>query len=277
LRVRAVGEDVIFACQHARAVKACEPLLARVAPDGGVRWLSTPYSHAIDFDGDPDACPPDHRVPHDWVHAYFRAGALTVSGDAIFAPYCDMPRTGWGLGYIIDLANGVLRSTAKTMAHNEATAMDGGGFLVGCGHQTTLYDAVGRQQAHWDTSGMHVIRRGDIRVLEMGPRGSRIARLLPNGSVVRGDLIDGFETSRPYIQDDGTIIFVRNGMVTQVQDLAIVERQDIDGAGEADIMSTRVLPVADGLVTTYARYVRNARGEVDFPIRHISGLVRIEF
>jgi hypothetical protein len=64
-------------------------------------------------------------------------------------------------------------------------------------------------------------------------------------------------------------------MLIKVQDLAIVERLFLHRSHEADIMSTRVLPVPGGLVTTYSRYLRNVQGKIDLPIRHESGLVRI--
>jgi hypothetical protein len=276
-----VDEDIVFACQHADGMKACEPLLARVAADGTVRWLSTLSSDLMDFESEPPAVGDTGRpqVPEDWVNGYLGAGKLTVSGDALFAPYTEVSRSPLGLGYVIDVADGSLRYTAGVMACGEVTAMNDGEFLVGCGGETTLYDWEGRRKAQWNTNGIHVVRPGDIRVLEISPGGvsqSRIARLLPDGSVVRGDLVDGRHTSRPYIQDNGTIIFVRNGLLTKVRDLAIVKRAVIDPWGEHDITSPRVLPVADGLVTTYSRHLRNARGERD-PMRCISGLVRIQF
>jgi hypothetical protein len=157
--------------------------------------------------------------------------------------------------------------------------MGDGAFLVGCGDRTTLWDRDGRQKAQWRTSGMHVVWLNDIRVLEMdnqAPSLSRIVRLMTDGSVMRGDLIDGLQTSHPFIHDDGTVIFVRNGMLTMVQDLASVERQCIHRTMiQNDVMSTRVLPVTDGLVTTYSSDVRNGRGKYEDPIRNESGLVRI--
>lgn len=277
----AVDEDVIFACQHATDAKPCEPLLARVSADGSVRWLSTLFSDWVNFDGDQTAFRIGGPwVPQDWVNSYFVAGTMTTSGDVLFVPYTDMPATAWGLGYVVDVANGNLRYTTGVTTHDQVTAMNDRAFLVGCGGQTTLYDGEGRQKAQWNTGGIHVVRPGDIRVLEMDthvPSQSRIAGLMPDGSVIRGDLIDGLQTSQPYVEDDGTIIFVRNGMLTTVQDLAIIDRQFIHRSDEYDIMSTRVLPVADGLVTSHSRYLRNARGGFDQPMRHMSGLVRIRF
>jgi hypothetical protein len=277
-----VDEDVIFACQHADAAEACEPLLARVAADGTVRWLTVLSSDLVDFNGHPDSsgCSPEPgtvdrpQVPSDWLNGYLGAGRLILSGDALFARYTEVRQSPFGLGYVVGVADGILRYTATVAAGNstDVTGMADGAFLVGCMGQTTLYDREGRQRVQWKTAGVHVVRPGDIRVLEYnGGFQSRIARLLPDGSVIRGDLIDGYHTTEAYIRDDGTVIFVRNGLLTKVQDLLIVARRFLAPFGAHDIMSTRVLPVADGLVTTYSQFLRgDSRG-------HQSGLLRIEF
>jgi hypothetical protein len=47
---------------------------------------------------------------------------------------------------------------------------------------------------------------------------------MPDGTVVRGDLLEGYYTSRPYLHSDGTIYFARDGLMIAVRDLLIDER-----------------------------------------------------
>jgi len=275
-----VDGDVVFACQHALYGKPCEPLLTRVKADGTVHWLSTLSSDRLDFDDDVQHSSGMQQpwVPREWFNGYLSAGTLTVSGDVLFLAYTDMS-SGASLGYAVGVADGTLRYTAEAAILDDVTAMSDGGFLIGCSDHTTLYNRHGHPVTQWHCGGIHVVRGSDIRVLEksnIGLSGSRTARLMPDGSVIRGDLIDGFDTSRPYIDEDGTIIFVRNGMLTRVHDLTIVSRQFIHRSDEHDIISTRVLPVSDGVVTTYSRDLRDSSDRMGM-LPHQSGLVRLGF
>jgi hypothetical protein len=69
---------------------------------------------------------------------------------------------------------------------------------------TLFYDKKGRVQAGWPSHGRYVIHGEDIRVIESDNAnyaGTRLARLTRDGNVERGDLVDGLETSRPYVDE----------------------------------------------------------------------------
>jgi hypothetical protein len=103
-----------------------------------------------------------------------------------------------------------------------------------------------------------------------------MARLMSDGSVVRGDLLEGQHTSHPYLHGDGTLYFAREGLLIAVRDLTIDERIPIGrGWPISRMFHTRVLAGPAGLVATYSAYRPSSRESSSGSIGHVSGLVSV--
>ena len=62
----------------------------------------------------------------------------------------------------------------------------------------------------------------NIRIIEQGESNSnRLERLLPDGTVLRGDRLQGFHTDDLYMFSDGTLLFVRGGHLLMARDLFV--------------------------------------------------------
>jgi hypothetical protein len=142
-----------------------------------------------------------------------------------------------------------------------------------------LYDETGTEQLRWDSQGFYVIAGDDIRVVEMEnrmPSRCRVARLLSDGTVVRGDLLDGFYTSRPYLHGDGTIYFARAGMMIAVRELTIEKRIYVRREPDERMFYTRMVADRSRLFSTYSIDVHPAAESRSERLGHVSGLIRIE-
>jgi hypothetical protein len=281
-----IDDDFLFAYQHAQSTTPDRPALARLGRNGAVRWSSRLTSEAITFDSRPrDGATEDESgrlLPATWVCGYLAAGDLTIAGDTVLAVYADMPRSGLAMGYAVALADGALRYTTAQGPIDQVASRSPGEFLVGYmgygAFQTVLYDRGGNRLHRWDSQGHYVISGDDVRVIEMENRGvsrSRLARLNDDGSVIRGDLLEGYSTSEPYLHDDGTIYFARDGMLVAARDLLIDDRIVIRKRSEDGVFHTRVLAGHGGLFSTYSTNVHSASTSTSGSIGHISGLVRV--
>jgi hypothetical protein len=62
----------------------------------------------------------------------------------------------------------------------------------------------------------------NIRIIEEGPSNSnRLGRLLPDGTVLRGDRLQGLRTDDLHVFADGTLLFVREGRLLMARDLFV--------------------------------------------------------
>ena len=274
-----IGDDMFFACQHTGDAAACEPLLARVDVDGHPRWIETLHCEQIDFQRGAKVGAGSPWKPDEWICGYLESGTIAVSGDALFVRYAEMPRSGFGTGYAVDMATGRVCFTTAMSFHDQVTALGDGSFLVGRGDETVLFDRTGGVVRYWPTRGLHVVDPSGIRLLEAAnvlPSKARIVRLEADGSVVRGDLLDGTATPYPHVMDDGTVLFVGNGLLTAVRDVRIVDRCFVDDPEVRDGFATRIVPVPGGFVTTYSRYLRDDGDDAPDPVRHRSLLIKFQ-
>lgn len=246
-----IDDDLLFACHHIHASFRA-PILQRVAKDGRVIWLTTLPVEPIAYDGIVQASvgegwkprPMDPWTPTTWRS---RRKTLDVSGDAVLACFSDMPRSGIGIGYVLSLAEGALRFTTKQGPLSEAAPLGDGAFLVGYqgygAFETLRYERDGKAHTRWASHGYYLVTEADVRVVEMAnvlPSKMHLARLLPNGAVVQGARLDGYQTSRPCQRRDGTALFVRDGALLAARDLAIDERLQLWAADDR-LSSTPVL------------------------------------
>ena len=264
-----VDDDLLFAYQHTESAPPHSPVLARIGRDGTVRWSATLMTQS--------------RLLEDesWWCSYVEAGELTVSGDTVLAVYGDIPRSGLSIGYAVSLMDGALRYTTQRGPIHSVASRGGGAFLVGYmgydAFDTVLYDRQGNERVRWDSHGYYVIRGDDIRVVEtenIVPSRCRLSRLMPDGTVIRGDILDGYYTSRPYVHGDGTLYFARGALLIAARDLMIDKRILIVLQRDYDVIYTRVVGADDNLFLTYTK--QRVTQDSGYPaVERKSGLLRI--
>jgi hypothetical protein len=217
-----VDDGIVFAFHHVPRGPMRAPIVQRVDLSGSVRWSTTLPA-------------PQEQVlclrPRTWLSA---SDVLDVSGDAVFGCFSDMPASGIGLGYALSLTDGTLRFTTASGPIHSTAALGSGAFLVGYqGYgtfETQHYEPDGQVRTRWASQGHYVIAGGDIRVIELSnanPSAMHLARLLRDGSVVRGQWLDGYHTSPPSQSPDGIALFFRAGALLAARDLAIDDRLEL--------------------------------------------------
>lgn len=165
-----------------------------------------------------------------WHCSYFTGGTVVTSTEAVLALFRDMPRSGIGIGYVVSIEDGAFRYTTRMGPIQEVAALENAEFLIGYqgygAFETRRYRADGTVADQWNSHGHHVVRDGDIRVIELRNDSGvmHVTRLKPGGTVVRGDPLDGYYTSRPCVSTDGLLLFFRHGLVYAVRDLSVSER-----------------------------------------------------
>jgi hypothetical protein len=275
-----VETDFVFAYQHQETGAPDRPALVRMTRDGIVRWSSRPTAEAVKFDrdlGDRSTLEKQGPLqPTGWICGYGRAGDLVIAGDTLMVVYGDTPWTGLGIGYAISLTDGMLQYVTDPGPIQHVAARGSGVFLIGYSgygtFETVLYDASGTRRNRWNSEGFLVIDGSDTRVIEVGnPRMSRLARLRSDGAVITGDLVDGFQTSRPYLHADGTVYFARRGMMHAARDLRIDERIPLSGHGPSDDMLTRVVAAEEGLFCAWSSNRPSTSGSFEY----MSGLAHV--
>jgi hypothetical protein len=233
------------------------PVVQRVRQDGTVGWTTTLPVGSVSHKGvvemrRADDWHPEPIVPwtpKTWLSVSSR---LDVSGDAVLACFSEMPRSGIGCGYVLSVADGTVRFTTTAGPISETAALGDGAFLVGYqgygAFETLRYDRDGRVETHWASHGRYVIVGNDVRVMEMtnAPRPMNLARLLPDGSVARGDCLEGYHSSWPCLRADGTVLFFRNGALFAARDLAIAERLGLCAPNDG-IVSTAIAAGKEGV------------------------------
>jgi hypothetical protein len=246
-----VDDGFLFVWQHDVRTPMCPPILERVSFDSTIRWSVTLPVEPIAYEGVVSMRadegwkirPMDPWMPKTWLST---SRTLAVSDDAALACFSEMPRSGIGLGYVVSLADGSLRFTTQTGPISQVAPIGGGAFLVGYqgygAFETLWYDRDGSVPERWPSHGYYLV--GDnVRVIELEntlPSKMHLGRLLLGGKVTRGDWLDGFYTSRPFLEVDGTAYFFRKGAVLAARDLSITERLVVT-APDDGVFSTAIV------------------------------------
>lgn len=263
-----LGDGFVFAWQHDIRTPMRPPILERANFDGAVRWSVTLPVRSVAYEGVTQIRadegwkprPMDPWVPETW---FSTPRSLSVSGDTVLACFSDMPRSGIGFGYVVYLTDGTLRFTTRTGPISEVAPVGDGAFLVGYqgygAFETLRYERDGCVSDRWASHGHYLV--GDcVRVIELEnrlPSKMHLARLLPGGTVTKGEWLDGYYTSRPLLVADGTAYFFRKGAVLAARDLSLDERIMLT-APDDGLFSTAI---AGGERCFYLAYTATGRGE----------------
>jgi hypothetical protein len=211
------------------------PRLLRLDPRGAVLWETALTAGPISYrgivslhfpSGTSEPVPPWR--PETWQpnpHA-----PLLIAGDLLVAGYTDMPASGIGLRYGLSLETGEIFWTTPPAPFQQAAVAGLDRVWIGIqgygAFETRLFDRAGHVFS-WNTHGHYVVdEAGDTRVIEQdnSQRSGWIARILDDGSVIRGDEIPGYYSSNPVLAEDGRIAFWRDDSVYCTDDSLNVTR-----------------------------------------------------
>jgi hypothetical protein len=256
-----IDATFLFAYHHASGSRPVPPVLALVTGEDQVKWLSMLETDTIQFDRASRHRPiaaTGRFGPTNWVCGYLNAGELIVSGDAVLAIYTDLSGTGVSIGYVVSLADGTLRYVTRRGPVRQAVPYASGTFLVGyegfgeC--ETVRYDAVGGEVFRWPSHGRYVVDNADIRVIETCNDRSlaRIVRLLPDGQVIKGDLVERHGAPLPCVCHDGRLYFALDGRLIAARDLLIDKWIELCPRSRDGVAHTLVLLDQQNLYSTYA-------------------------
>ena len=181
------------------SVEARNRELILIDPNGKNSWQAP-----VVFDGIPTA-----------VHA---------SGDRLLVMTDSLEYTAWGmLGPAILLRREDGTKTAE-LRGQRGKCYGNGHFLLGLEgydvYNTWLYNGEGVLLQEWRSYGHYtVLADGSVLVIECDrniPTGSRIVRLIPDGSIERGSLLKDGQVSAPVSLENGTLLFVDSGILCAV-------------------------------------------------------------
>jgi len=209
--------------------------------------------------------------PNQWNIAY---GDVHISGDRLLAVYAEMPSSGIGIGYGIDLARGrVIYKTVPAPYGNISCAREPGSFLVGLqgygAFETRLVDRTGSVRTTWPSHGI-ALPTDPVRVIEIEnvtPSKSHIATLLDDGRVQRGVHLPGYYTSPAIVASDGRAVFWRDGsLMFATPDGDRVERL-LSTPLPGDPYSTSLAGTVPGRVALSVATNHDAKGSLAFQCR----------
>jgi hypothetical protein len=253
------------------------PVVLRIADGGQTLWMTTLPMEDLAFGRSRTG---DSRFGlRTWVCSYFTAGILRVSEDALFVVFKDMPGSGMGQGYVLDLGTGAFRFATRLGPIQNVAPIGAGEFLVGYqgyGQFETLhYGRTGLVRDTWASQGRYVVADRDCRVLETRNDSSmtHVVRLAPGGQVIGGAQLHDY-ASVPCVDRAGRIIFFQAGMLCAVTDLVMDDRLHVFDDFE-DRFTTPVV-LGDGCVyvaVTQNIWVRNGS---DRQLKTRSELLRVD-
>ena len=205
------------------------PRVLRLDASGAIRWSTglpvTDVSHRggvqMTVAGGSRATAMLPLQPRTWIPCN---PPLVVSQDRVLARFSDMPRSGMGRAYGLDLATGAHLFTSEPHPATEAISLGQGRFLVGVqgydAFESWLVERNGEISRTWPGQGRYLPDAGgQVHVVEMEnrlPSKMHFTTLRMDGTVERGPWLDGYYTSSAARLDDGSIVFWRNGALQAV-------------------------------------------------------------
>jgi outer membrane protein assembly factor BamB len=207
---------------------ALTPRILRTNLDGAVLWSTTLPVGQIAYEGcerigvatNWEVRPIPPWSPERWLP--YGDDQLLQSGKRILASFKEMPRSGIGCRYVLDLQNGALLWTSRPAPIANALPLGDSKFLMGAqgygAFETHLYEEDRIHLQRWDSHGHYVaMPDGPICCIELDnamPKPQFIVQLLPDGAVERrSERLEGYYTSKPILAADGRIYFWRAGRV----------------------------------------------------------------
>lgn len=155
-------------------------------------------------------------LPKNWLCLY--DNAILLSSKNILVSFFEMPRSGIGKSYCLDLDTGIIKWTTKPAPYETIACYENGSFIIG--HQgygafdTLLYNSNGDIINQWKSVGRYVVDNNkNIFLVEMNNSSNsklHISQLLNDGKILKGEQIEGYYIADPVIDEYCNIAFWRN-------------------------------------------------------------------
>lgn len=143
---------------------------------------------------------------------------IIVSKNTVLVNYHEMPRSGIGKTYLLDLNSGKIKWDSKPAPFESVSSIGDVDFLIGHhgygAFDTQLINSNGDIIDKWKSVGTTVISKDkEISLIEMDNASSSKlyhSKLDSNGRIARGSKIDGYYIIYPVLDHLGNMIFWRN-------------------------------------------------------------------
>lgn len=154
--------------------------------------------------------------PESWLP--YGDDQLIISSNRILASYQEMPKSGIGCRYILDLGTGRLLWKSKAAPIANAVALNNGFFLMGIqgygAFETHLFDENKDEIMIWNSHGIDFVTdEGNIMSIQMSNDLSvpqHIVKLHSNGEITsHSEQLPGYHTSKPLLFSDRRVFFWR--------------------------------------------------------------------
>lgn len=154
-------------------------------------------------------------TPQNWL--CLSSNEILVSGQHALVSFHEMPRSGIGRSYQLDLATGAIRWVTDPAPYQSVCLAADGRWLIGYqgygAFETKLYDTDGTVVGHWPSVGEAVVsadRRLLLVEMDNGKSKLHYTELLPDNQIKRGPSIPGYYIISPAIDEFGTMVFFRD-------------------------------------------------------------------
>lgn len=154
--------------------------------------------------------------PKSWVVA--SQSELLLSQDSLLASYVDMPSSGLGASFCLDVHTGQLKWTDSLRPSHSIACLNQGIFMIGMygygAFKTKMYNKEGKLIGEWDSTGTCLVTpQNEIYLVEMTNDMSvkqYYAKLRADNTVQRFDRIGGYYMVYPLLDDLDNTIFWRD-------------------------------------------------------------------
>jgi hypothetical protein len=212
----------IIVCVHGSAKPNAKVI--KIDLKGNVLWESQIPSDGISYEGVKEIHADNNWKsetkkewsPENWLCLY--GNEIVVSKTSLIVSYFEMPRSGLGKSYILDLDSGKIKWASEPAPFESISCYDDDMYLIG--HQgygafeTKLVDSSGNLQNKWKSVGKSVVSVSkEISVIEMdNSSDSKLyhTKLKNNGEAIKGLKIEGYYMMYPILDNNGNMVFFRN-------------------------------------------------------------------
>ncbi len=252
-------EDGFLVCVEGKREPNSKVL--RSDANGAIRWETKIPAGKIAYEGiiqmtakknwEPEQ-KPDWN-PINWIT--LDNNEIFVSNGTALVSYFEMPRSGIGVSYCLDVETGQIKWITPPKPYESIACIGNGLYLMayqGYGaFETKLWSQKGEVIDKWESAGRAVLSpEGDISSIQMSNDSRRMhfVNLKGNGIVALGPVIDGYWMTYPAIDEWGNMVFWRNRelvIIDNEQKVNIFRKEEPDAE---DIPSERILIVGEGTV-----------------------------
>jgi|GEM_PF-5633347 len=180
---------------------------------------------------------------------------IFVSKGTALVSYVEMPRSGIGISYCLDVETGQTKWVTPPSSHESIACIGNGLYLIGQqgygAFETKLWSRTGEVMDKWKSAGKCVVSpEGEIISIQMSNASRRMhyVSLQGNGMLEHGPLIDGYLMTYPAIDELGNTVFWRNRQLVVISNKQSISIFRKEKPPTQDFHSERILIVGQGTV-----------------------------